>query len=146
MLCLKESEQSYYAFLWSDVLMVTGNQMILNYDLMYRQESIWKTTKTKCEIMTCPTKIHYLIFWWKVNYFFESPFIIRTILCKYVLFHRMPWSRTIYNLIIVYKRKPCICHGQRAGMGQTYKISAGAPEIDRKWNDTYELMCRQESI
>ena len=25
----------------------------------------------------------------------------------------------------------CICHGQQTGMGQTYKISAGAPEIDR---------------
>ena len=44
-LCLKESEQSYYAFLRSDSLTVTGNQIILNYDLMYRQESIWKTTK-----------------------------------------------------------------------------------------------------
>ena len=31
-------------------------------------------------------------------------------------------------------------------MRQTYKTSAGAPEIDRKRNDTYDLMCRQESI
>ena len=31
--------------LCSDLLTVTGNQMILNYDLMYRQESVWKTTK-----------------------------------------------------------------------------------------------------
>ena len=45
-LCLKESEQRYYAFLRSDLLTVPGNQMILNYDLMYRQESIWKTKKT----------------------------------------------------------------------------------------------------
>ena len=57
----------------------------------------------------------------------------------------MRWSGTIYNLI-VYKIKSCICHGQQAGMGQTYKISAGAPEIDRKGNDTYPLMCQQESI
>ena len=60
-LCLKESEQSYYAFLCSDLLTVTGNQMILNYDPMYHQESIWKTTKKKYEIMTCTTKIHYFI-------------------------------------------------------------------------------------
>ena len=40
LLCLKESEQSYYAFLCSELLTVTGNQMILNYDLMYRQECI----------------------------------------------------------------------------------------------------------
>ena len=33
----------------------------------------------------------------------------------------MRWSATIY-----------ICHGQQAGMEQTYKIGAGAPEIDRK--------------
>ena len=38
---------------------------------------------------------------------------------------------TIYNLI-VNKIKSCVCHGHKAGMGQTYKISAGAPEIDRK--------------
>ena len=69
-LCLKESEQSYYAFLCSDLLIVTGNQMILNYDLMYRQESIWKTTKKKYEIMMCTTKIHDFIFWWQVNYYF----------------------------------------------------------------------------
>ena len=57
----------------------------------------------------------------------------------------MRWSGTIYNLI-VYKIKSCICHGQQAGMGQTYKLSAGAPEIDRKRSDTYRLICRQESI
>ena len=44
-LCLKESEQSYYAFLCSDLLTVTGNQMIPNYDLMYRQEIISKTIR-----------------------------------------------------------------------------------------------------
>ena len=57
----------------------------------------------------------------------------------------MRWTGTIYNLI-VYKIKSCKCHGQQAGMGQTYKISAGAPKIDKKSNDTYELMCRQEYI
>ena len=34
----------------------------------------------------------------------------------------------------------------QAGMGQTYEKRAGPPEIDRKWNDTYNLMFRQESI
>ena len=43
----------------------------------------------------------------------------------------MRWSGTIYNLI-VYKTKSCICHGQKAQMGQSYKISAGAHETDRK--------------
>ena len=43
----------------------------------------------------------------------------------------MRWSGTIYN-VIVYKMKCCIFHGQEAGMGQTYKTSAGASEIDRK--------------
>ena len=57
----------------------------------------------------------------------------------------MRWSGTIYNLI-VYKIKSCICHGHQAGMGHVYKISVGAPEIDRKRNDTYNLMFRQESI
>ena len=57
----------------------------------------------------------------------------------------MRWSGTIYNLI-VYKIKSCICHGHQAGMGHVYKISVGAPEIDRKRNDTYKLMFRQESI
>ena len=57
----------------------------------------------------------------------------------------MRWSATLYNLI-VYKIKSCSCHGQQAGMGHTYKISVGVPEIDRKRNDTYKLMCRQESI
>ena len=61
-LCLKESEQSYYSFLCSDLLTVTGNQIILNYDLMYRQESMWKTTKKKYEITTRTTKSHYFIF------------------------------------------------------------------------------------
>ena len=44
------------------------------------------------------------------------------------------------------KNKSCVCHGQQAGMGQTCKISAGAPEIDRKSNDTYDLMCQQNTI
>ena len=61
-LCLKESEQTYYAFLCSDLLSVTRNQMILNYDLINRQDSIWKTIQKKYEIMTCATKIHYFIF------------------------------------------------------------------------------------
>ena len=39
----------------------------------------------------------------------------------------MVWSGTIYKLN-VYKIKSCICHGQQAGMGRTYKIIAGAPE------------------
>ena len=43
----------------------------------------------------------------------------------------MRWLGTTYNLI-VYKIKSCIRHGQQAGMGQAYKISAGAPQIDRK--------------
>ena len=32
------------------------------------------------------------------------------------------------------------------GMGQSDKIRAGAPQIDRKCNDTYHLICRQKSI
>ena len=43
----------------------------------------------------------------------------------------MRWSGTIYNLI-VYKIKSCICHGQQAGMGHTYKLRAGAPEKTEK--------------
>ena len=43
----------------------------------------------------------------------------------------MRWSGTTYNLI-VYKVKSRICHGALAGMGQTYKTSAGAHQIDRK--------------
>ena len=62
-----------------------------------------------------------------------------------MLYRRMRWSGTIYN-VIVYKMKSCIFHGQQAGMGHIYKISVGAPEIDRKRNDTYQLMFRQESI
>ena len=53
-----------------------------------------------------------------------------------MLYRRMRWSGTIYN-VIVYKMKSCIFHGQQAGMGHIYKISVGAPEIDRKRNDTY---------
>ena len=41
----------------------------------------------------------------------------------------MRWSGTIYNLI-VYKIKSSICHSQQAGMGQTYTISASAPEME----------------
>ena len=49
-------------------------------------------------------------------------------------------------IIHITENKSCICYGQQVGMGQTYSISAGAHEIDRKCDDTYKLMCRQESI
>ena len=37
-------------------------------------------------------------------------------------------------------------HRQQTGMAQSYKISEGAPKIERKSNDTYRLMYQQESI
>ena len=72
---LKKSEQSYYAFLCSDLLTVTGNQMILNYEVMYRQESIWKTTKKKYEIMTLRQKFIILSFDDRVIITFKVPLL-----------------------------------------------------------------------
>ena len=93
---------------------------------MYRQESIWKTTKKKYEIMTCTTKIHYFIFWSQVNYYFKSSFIITGT-------HPMQICViTSYAMVRYYLK--------------ISEISAGAPKIDRKWNHTYNLMCREESI
>ena len=45
----------------------------------------------------------------------------------------MRWSGTVYNLI-VYKIKSCICHGQKAGMGQTYTVKWKEPNRPQRPN------------
>ena len=54
-------------------------------------------SRKKVKIMTWTTKMHYFIFW-LVNYHFQIPSIISTIVCKYELKYRTRWSVTIYNI------------------------------------------------
>ena len=54
-------------------------------------------SRKEVKIMTWTTKMHYFIFW-LVNYHFQIPSIISTIVCKYELKYRMQWSVTIYNI------------------------------------------------
>ena len=74
----------------------------VTYHLMYRKDSIKKTTK-KYEIITWTTKIQYSIFW-QVNYQFQCPFIIGPIVSIYELKYRMWCSGTPYH-IISYKER-----------------------------------------
>ena len=55
-------------------------------------------SKKEIKIMTWPTGIHYFIFW-QVNYHFQIPSIISSIVCIYDFKYLMRWSGTIYDLI-----------------------------------------------